>query len=73
MNVGKFDKEKNCLVLCKLVISVGNIYESIFMEYFFIKDVILEEDESVYIEVLEYVYDKIFEYRLYVNVNFNLY
>lgn len=55
------------------MVSVGNVYESIFLEYFLIKEVILEEDEDVYIEVLEYVYDKIFEYRLYVNVNFNLY
>lgn len=70
--IGKFDKEI-WLVLCKLVVSVGNVDESIFLEYFFIKDVILEEIEGVYIEVLENVYDKIFEYRLYVNVNVNVY
>lgn len=73
LNAGKSDKEKNRPVSRKSVTSVGNIYESIPMEHFSIKDAIPEEDESVYIEVPEHMYDKTFEHRPRVNVNANLY
>lgn len=43
------------------------------MEHFSIKDAIPEEDESVYTEVPEHMYDKTFEHRPRVNVNANLY
>lgn len=73
LNAGKSDKEKNRPVSRKSVTSVGNIYESIPMEHFSIKDAIPEEDESVYTEVPEHMYDKTFEHRPRVNVNANLY
>lgn len=67
------DKEKNRPVSRKSVASVGNIYESIPMDHFSIKDAISEEDECVYTEVPEHMYDKTFEHRPRVNVNPNLY
>lgn len=73
LNTGKPDKEKNRPVSRKSVASVGNIYESIPMEHFTIKDSIPEEDENVYTEVPEHMYDKTFEHRPRVNVNANLY
>lgn len=57
----------------KSVVHVGNVYESIPLEHFSIKDTIQEEDEDVYTEVPEHVYDKTFEHRPHVNVNTNLY
>lgn len=73
LDTGKPNKEKNRPVSRKSVASVGNIYESIPMEHFSIKDAIPEEDENVYIEVPEHMYDKTFEHRPRVNVNANLY
>lgn len=70
--IGKPDREIRP-VSRKSVVSVGNVYESIPMEYFSIKDAIPVEDEGVYTEVPENVYDKTFEYRPHVNVNPNLY
>lgn len=55
------------------MVSVGNVDESIPLEYFSIKDAIPEEIEDVYTEVPENVYDKTFEHRPHVNVNANVY
>lgn len=73
LDTGKPDKEKNRPVSRKSVASVGNTYEIIPMEHFSIKDAIPEEDENVYTEVPEHIYDKTFEHRPRVNVNANLY
>lgn len=73
LDTGKPDKGENRPVSRKSVASVGNIYESIPMDHISIKDAIPEEDESVYTEVPEHMYDKTFEHRPRVNVNANLY
>ncbi|XP_052712189.1 mannan-binding lectin serine protease 1-like [Crassostrea angulata] len=73
MSGGQNAKDKIHPVSRKSVVSVGNVYESIPLEHFSIKDAIPEEDEDVYTEVSEHVYDKTFEHRPHVNVNPNLY
>lgn len=73
MSGGQNAKDKTHPVSRKSVVSVGNVYESIPLEHFSIKDAIPEEDEDVYTEVPEHVYDKTFEHRPHVNVNPNLY
>lgn len=72
-SIGQNDKEQTHPVSRKSVASVGNVYESIPLEHFSIKYAIPEEDESVYTEVPEHVYDKTFEHRPRVNVKPNLY
>lgn len=71
-SIGQNAKDKNHPVPRKSVASDGNLYESIPLEHFSIEDAIPEEDE-VYIEVPEHMYDKTFEHRPRVNVNPNLY
>lgn len=73
LTAGKPDKDKIRPVSRKSVASVGNVYESIPLEHFSIKDAIPEEDEGVYTEMPEHMYDKTFEHRPRVNVNANLY
>lgn len=70
---GQNAKDKTHPVSRKSVVSVGNVYESIPLEHFSIKDAIPEEDEDVYTEVPEHVYDKTFGHIPHVNVNPNLY
>lgn len=73
LTTGKPDEDKIRPVSRKSVASVCKVYESIPLEHFSIKDAIPEEDEGVYIEVPEHVYDKTFKHRPRVNVNPNLY
>uniref|UniRef100_A0A8W8JXC5 CUB domain-containing protein n=1 Tax=Magallana gigas TaxID=29159 RepID=A0A8W8JXC5_MAGGI len=72
MSIGQNAKDKNHPVPRKSVASDGNLYESIPLEHFSIEDTTPEEN-WVYIEVPEHMYDKTFEHRPRVNVNPNLY